>query len=33
VTGERFHYRRCRSYGTVFLTETPEDLGRYYTED
>jgi 2-polyprenyl-3-methyl-5-hydroxy-6-metoxy-1,4-benzoquinol methylase len=28
-----FQYRRCRTCGTIFLGEPPEDLGRYYPQD
>jgi SAM-dependent methyltransferase len=33
ITGESFHYRRCRSCRTIFLATVPSDLGRYYPED
>jgi SAM-dependent methyltransferase len=33
TTSERFAYARCRTCGTVFLLDPPEDLARYYAED
>jgi 2-polyprenyl-3-methyl-5-hydroxy-6-metoxy-1,4-benzoquinol methylase len=33
ITSQSFDYRRCRSCGTVFLSNLPPDLGRYYPEE
>jgi 2-polyprenyl-3-methyl-5-hydroxy-6-metoxy-1,4-benzoquinol methylase len=30
VSPERFRYRHCSACGTIFLSNVPEDLGRYY---
>lgn len=33
LTDERFAYARCESCGLIFLTNVPEDLGRYYPDE
>ena len=33
ISAVRFEYRRCRSCGSHFLANVPDDLGRYYPED
>jgi SAM-dependent methyltransferase len=33
VSGERFRYRRCQVCAVLWLTDVPEDLGRYYPAD
>jgi 2-polyprenyl-3-methyl-5-hydroxy-6-metoxy-1,4-benzoquinol methylase len=33
ITDERFFYDRCLTCGSVFLTNVPTDLGRYYEGD
>jgi 2-polyprenyl-3-methyl-5-hydroxy-6-metoxy-1,4-benzoquinol methylase len=33
ITTVLFHYRRCRSCGTTFLSDVPSDLGSYYPKD
>jgi 2-polyprenyl-3-methyl-5-hydroxy-6-metoxy-1,4-benzoquinol methylase len=33
ITDQGFEYRRCQSCGTIFLSDVPVDLGRYYPED
>ena len=32
VGGERFAYRRCRRCATLFLSNVPADLGRFYPQ-
>jgi 2-polyprenyl-3-methyl-5-hydroxy-6-metoxy-1,4-benzoquinol methylase len=33
LSEEQFNYRRCEQCGAIFLTDPPEDLGRYYPDD